>query len=403
MSRKSLFSIIGPGAIIAAAFIGPGTIGLCTKSGLTFGYDLLWVMLIAIAGTYILQEITVRMALVTDKGILEAIGMLIHHSGIKRVFYLSIFIAILIGNTAFEAGNIAGGAIGLDLLAREPVPILQYSPIFIGIFAALLLIIGQYKTIERVLIVMVTLMSIAFLIAAILTLPNLIELFKGFVPSTPAGSFYTIVGLIGTTIVPYNLFLHSSSVREKWKGITSLKAARRDAFIAIFVGGLVSISVIIAAAAAQGSGFDKPQDLAIALVPLFGESARYFLGIGLFAAGITSAITAPLAAAYVGREVFGWDQGMKHPLFRLVWIIVLGTGVFFASTGIKPLEVIQFAQFLNGLLLPFIAIVLFWGINQKSIMGNYTNSIGQNIGAGLIILFTLFISLKTFIHLFSAV
>lgn len=403
MARKSLLSKFGPGAIVAAAFIGPGTIGLCTKSGITYGYDLLWVMLIAIGGTYILQEITVRMTLATNQGIIQSIGRLVKTKPLKQLFFGAIFISILIGNTAFEAGNIAGGAIGVELLYEKTSQINDFIPLIIGIVASVILFIGNYKTIERFLIVLVMLMSISFLLTAIITLSQLSALFSGFIPSTPSGSFYTIVGLIGTTIVPYNLFLHASSVREKWSGVTEIKTARKDAFIAILIGGLVSMSVIIAAAAAQGANFDKPQDLAIALTPLFGESAKYFLGIGLLAAGLTSAITAPLAAAYVGSEVFGWKSGMKNPRFKIIWFFVLSVGVYFSSTGTKPLEIIQFAQFLNGILLPFIAIVLLWAINQRQLMGKFTNTGLQNIGAAIVILFALFISIKTFIHLFSNV
>jgi len=401
---KNFFSKIGPGALIAAAFIGPGTVSLCTKAGLQFGYDLLWVMLIAIMGTFILQEITVRIALVAQKGILQAIGQLIQHQLAKRLFYITIFLAILIGNTAFEAGNIAGGSMGLNLLfsgTQQTNEAFRVGPLIIGGIAAILLFIGHYKTLERALIMLVVFMSISFMITALLTFPVWSEIVIGLIPSTPTNSFFTIVGLIGTTIVPYNLFLHASSVREKWSSVSDLKAARRDAFAAILVGGIVSISIIIAAAATKGALFTQPADLALALEPLFGSSAKYLMGIGLFAAGITSAITAPLAAAYVGKEAFGWQGGLKNSYFKLVWMLVLGIGVFFASTGIKPLEIIQFAQFLNGVLLPFIAVVLFWGINQKKIMGHYVNSPAQNIGAALIILFTLFISFKTFVSLFS--
>jgi Mn2+/Fe2+ NRAMP family transporter len=318
------------------------------------------------------------------------------------MFLFSIFAVIFIGNTAFEAGNIAGGSIGIELLFNwkyQDSQAFRLGPLIIGAFAAVLLFIGHYKTLERVLIVLVVGMSLAFMTTAVMTMSNFSDILSGFIPTSPENSFFTIVGLVGTTIVPYNLFLHASSVREKWRGEQDLSAARRDAFVAILVGGLISMSVIIAAGATKGALFNEPADLALALEPIFGASAKYLMGIGLFAAGITSAITAPLAAAYVAKEAFGWDRGLKHPLFKLVWITVLSIGIFFASTGIKPLQIIQFAQFLNGVLLPFIAVVLFWGVNQKRIMGLYINSSAQNIGAALIILFTLFLSFRTFFNL----
>jgi manganese transport protein len=131
------------------------------------------------------------------------------------------------------------------------------------------------------------------------------------------------------------------------------------------------------------------------LEPLYGNSAKYFMGIGLFAAGVTSAITAPLAAAYVASSCFGWNSGLKDLKFRIVWMIILGLGIFFLSFGIKPIEIIKFAQVANGILLPVIAIFLLWIVNKSSVMGKYRNTKTQNILGLVIIVLAVVLGVKS--------
>ncbi|VAW26532.1 Manganese transport protein MntH, partial [hydrothermal vent metagenome] len=214
-------------------------------------------------------------------------------------------------------------------------------------------------------------------------------------------SVLTIIGLIGTTVVPYNLFLHASLVKEKWKNKNDLKFARKDTFIAIILGGFVSMSIIIAASAINGVEIKNGIDLAKGLEPLYGNFAKYFLGIGLFAAGITSAITAPLAAAYVARSCFGWDVGMKNIKFRMVWFLILFLGVVFSSFKINPIEIIKFAQVANGILLPIIALFLLWIVNKTTVLGTYKNGILQNIISGIIILVTIVLGFKSILKVFE--
>ena len=238
-------------------------------------------------------------------------------------------------------------------------------------------------------------MSLSFLLTAFITKPDLSEVLKGMlIPSTPSGSLLTIIALVGTTVVPYNLFLHASLVSEKWKSTDDLGAARRDTIVAIALGGMVSMSIIIAASSISGENVLNVMDLAKGLEPLYGDWAKYFMGIGLFAAGVTSAITAPLAAAYVVNSCFGWKASLKNMKFKAVWMIILFLGVFFMSFGIKPIEVIKFAQIANGILLPVIAIFLFWVVNRTAVMGNFKNSRLQNIIGLIIIILAIFLGAK---------
>lgn len=406
---KKIFKNIGPGPLVAAAFIGPGTVTLCTIAGVDFGYALLWALTLSVFATVILQEMSSRLGVVTQKGLSETIREEIKSPIIRSIIILLILSAIVVGNAAYEAGNISGAALGMETILGSPKlnlfeKTIGLWPIVIGLIASVLLIIGNYKIIERALIFLVVLMSLAFLATAILTEPNLKAIFTGmFLPKFPKNSTLTILGLIGTTVVPYNIFLHASLAKTKWKSTDDLAYAKKDTIIAVVLGGVVSMCIIISAAAIPFQDINNAADLALGLKPLFGKFATCFLGIGLFAAGITSAITAPLAAAYVASGCLGWDSNLKSKKFRIVWISILFLGVLFSSLGFKSIEIIKFAQIANGLLLPIVAGILMWIMNKSSILGKHKNRLLQNILGFVILVLTIFLSLKTFLNIFNVI
>ena len=389
-----MFKKLGPGVLVAAAFIGPGTVTACTLAGVNFGFSLLWAMLLSIIATYVLQEMSARLGIVTQKGLADVIKQELTSAWVRNSVIGLIFSAIIIGNASYEAGNIGGATLGMEALFG-----MTYSklyPSIIGVLAFLLLYFGNYKALEKVFIFLVLIMSLSFLATAVLTKPTILELIKGlFVPSIPKASILTIIALVGTTVVPYNLFLHAALVSEKWKSKDDLKFAKRDTLISIILGGLVSISILISAAAITKAEVNNVMDMAKALEPLYGSAALYFMGVGLFAAGITSAITAPLAAAYVANSCFGWKAEFKDVKFRFIWILILVLGVVFLSFGIKPIEIIKFAQITNGLLLPIIAIFLLWVVNRAGVMGIHKNNVVQNCIGIIIILLSILLGSKS--------
>lgn len=406
MIRK-WFKNIGPGTLIAAAFIGPGTVTICTLAGVEFGMSLLWAMLLSIIATIVLQEMAARLGIISQRGLSEIIRQEIVNPVTRQVITILILAAIVIGNAAYEAGNISGGILGLEtvfgkhVISTDSISLNLYS-VVIGLLAFILLYIGSYKIIERVLISLVLVMSLSFVITAIMTKPDLIAVLKGMmIPRFPENSILTIIGLIGTTVVPYNLFLHASLVKEKWNNPADLKYARKDTVISIVLGGLVSMAIMISAAAVPNQNIGSLSDLALGLEPLYGSFSKYFLALGLFAAGITSAITAPLAAAYVAKGCLGWKVTMKSYRFRMVWGGILLLGVVFSSFSIKPLQIIKFAQVANGLLLPIIAGVLLWIMNKKSVLGIYSNSKIQNFLGLCIFVISIVLGLKSILKVLA--
>ncbi|MCR9226579.1 MAG: Nramp family divalent metal transporter [Flavobacteriaceae bacterium] len=390
-----MFKKIGPGVLVAAAFVGPGTITMCTLAGAQFGYDLIWALLVSIMATIVLQAMTGRIGLVTQSGLVDVVRTELKIQWVKNMVIAIVLGAILIGNAAYEAGNIGGATLGLEQLVPQQ-QLRPFLPVIIGGIIFLLLWFSSYKILEKIFVGLVGIMGVSFIICAVITQPSISEILKGMlIPKLPENGLLTVVALVGTTVVPYNLFLHASLVKEKWSSKSDLKAVNWDTIVSIGLGGLVSMAILITASAAPISEINNALDMAMALEPLFGKMAFLFMAIGLLAAGITSAITAPLAAAYVASSCFGWEGGMQDKKFKMVWAIVLLCGVVFLSFDIKPIEVIQFAQVANGILLPVMASLLLWVVNKKSVMGENKNSLLQNVFGITIVVFAIFLGTKS--------
>lgn len=380
-----MFKKAGPGMLIAAAFIGPGTVTTCIRAGVDWRFGLLWALLLSVLATLVLQEMAGRLGLITREGIPGLIRTAVRKPVLKMLLIGIILSAIVIGNTAYEAGNISGAVLGLEALAGSRG--VSLYPVLTGILAFVLLWFGSYRVLERVFTALVLLMSLSFLLTAFLTQPDPVAFLKGLLIADPdPENLLTVVALIGTTVVPYNLFLYTSLVSEKWGSASALGHMRSDIAISVVVGGLVSMAIVVTAAGSDTRALEGVMDLARGLEPLYGKLARYGLGIGLFAAGITSAITAPLAAAFVARQCFGWDSRRRDWRFRTVWIIVLLFGVGTLSLDVRPLEIIFFAQVANGILLPLIAIFLWWAVNQPDLMKGNGNTRLQNLLAALVLI-----------------
>lgn len=396
---KGVKKYFGPSTLVTAAFIGPGTLTVCTLGGANFGYALLWVLLFATISTIILQEMTARLGLITQSGLGEAIRTQIENTSAKWLAILLVFTAIIIGNAAYEAGNISGAVLGISGVFGESVP----WALVIGITSFAILFIGKVKIIERILIGLVILMSLVFIVTAFLVKPDLSSIFSGLlIPSITDSNQLAILGLIGTTIVPYNLFLHASSVSQKWKSAKELPDLQKENGVAIGLGGLISMAIVITSAATIfGKGVTGISEMAMQLEPLLGSWAKYFLGLGLFAAGISSAITAPLAAAYTARGIFGWKEGFKTLKFRIIWMLILLIGTTFSMLGYKPIEVIQVAQVANGILLPIIVFFLIYLCNKKALLGSYINKPWQNGLAILVISISLIVSFRSLNSVFG--
>ena len=390
------FKNIGPGALVAAGFIGPGTVTTCTVSGASYGYTMLWALLFATVATIIFQEMASRVGIVSGKGLGENIRDRIPNKTLMWIAIVIVIIAIFVGNIAYETGNITGGILGIQAVVNAPmIPIV----IVLGVLAFAAMWVGSYKLVEKILTGIVIFMGLVFLITAFASPVDWGAVVAGlFTPSLPEGQagakgILTAVGLIGTTIVPYNLFLHASGASERFKDPEQIADARFDCVLSIGLGGIISMAILVCAAAnmhAAGITVTNGKDMAVALQPLLGNWATVLIGIGLLAAGFSSAITAPLSAAYAVNGVLGWGKTLKDLKFKIVWIIVLVAGCLMAVLlGKSPTELILVAQAANAILLPIMAFFVMYVANGKS-LGKWRNHAFSNICGVIFICITLF-------------
>ncbi len=404
MARKNKRSSFGPGFLVAAAFIGPGTVASCSMAGAQFGYALIFALVFATVTTIILQQMTGRLSLGSKHDLGQALREFPQSRLTKGIFAILTLSSITFGCAAYEAGNIIGGSLGLEMVTSVSQ---KYWVAIISLIAIFILSRGKYKLVEKFLIFLVFLMSVSFLTTLVIIKPNFLLILKGIIPSFPKNSLYLVLALVGTTVVPYNLFLHSSAVKEKWKSIAHLKEVKKDLLLSITLGGIISASIVITSAVAfygKGVSLESGIQLGQQLKPLFGTFTNFLFGLGFFAAGMSSALTAPYAAAFASSGVLGWKGGHNSKGFKGVWLGVIVAGLIVAylraAFNINPLSIIIFAQVANGFVLPVASIFLLFVLNNRQKMGKLVNNIKQNILGSLIILIVSFLGLWNIIKLF---
>ena len=379
---------------------------MCTIAGSQFGFALLWALLLSILITIFLQTTAIRIGIISQKSLSNAIVSQFNSRLIRIVSIILILSAILVGNIAYEAGNISGGVLGLESVfgtIKFSNGVNAYS-LLIGVFAFIILLIGNNRILERILMILVLFMSFAFFLTAIKIGFDIKSFLSGmFLPKFPDNSLLIIMGLIGTTVVPYNLFLHVSLAKEKWKSPDKLKEARIDTLIAVIVGGFISICIIISSTSIGLDNLNSAIDLAKGIEPVFGSFSKHLISFGLFAAGLTSAITAPLAAAYVTCGCLNWGTDLKSFNFRIIWFVVLFIGVVCSSLNISSIEIIKFAQVANGILLPTVTFFLILIANSKKVLGNYANSWKNNLISLFVFLITLILGIKSVIKVMELI
>jgi len=389
-------------SVISAAFIGPGTVTTASKAGVYFHYDLMWTMLFSIIACLFLQEASARLAIYSEMSLGEAISKHFENRSSRFIVLPSIVIAIILGSAAYETGNIIGSVEGLKFVFKNvPTWIFLVST---GIFVLLAFRLRSVKIIAQILGGFVYLMGIAFLITAITSKPDISEVLRGsFIPTIPdvPGAGMLILGIIGTTVVPYDLFLGSSIVDKT----QSIRDARIGLSVAIILGGIISMAIMaVGSSITEGWSQESIDNLefnfelmkdGLYLNSLINDYAVYIFGIGIFAAGFTSAITAPLASGLTAQNVFGkknpekWKQ--KSLRFQLLTGGVLLTGLTFGLLNIKPVPAIIVAQAFNGFILPFVAIFMMMIVNNPAVMKKRINSHFNNAIMTFVLLITLLI------------
>jgi NRAMP (natural resistance-associated macrophage protein)-like metal ion transporter len=397
---------LGPGMLVAGAFVGTGTITTSIVAGTEHGYTLLWASVTAaILIAIILQEMTARLSLSTGK----PLAVIVRE---KLGLWASIIVilAIVGGNSVYSVGNLSGVNIALGGLF-ENVPASVWI-IGVTLIYWSLLMLGKYNVLEKTITILVAAMGVLFLINMFYVKPDYLEVIKGLtIPTFELSEITIVIALIGTTVVPYNFYLHSTAVLERgWhknpKG--NLEMMRFDTIVPIFIGGLVTMAIGVVAGTvlhplhlSEGLVIEGSNQMAMTIEPLLGKVAYALFSLGLLAAAISSMPMAALSAAYVFTQSFGLNPDMKGTAFRLVFSFVAWVPVFFAIGVKNPIWTIILAQSINGMLLPITAVLVLYLINKKDTSGSLRNSTFSNILGFVAVGFTIVLGIINIISTFQ--
>lgn len=357
-------------SVISAAFIGPGTVTTAASAGASFGLSLLWGLLFATVACIVLQEQAARLMLAGQKNLGQVL-----QERFGRATAQAVAVAVVTGCAAYQAGNILGAVAGLQLLWEIPAP---FAALLTAFFGSLFLWRGNPQTVAKSMGIAVALMGLMFGGLAWKTPHGIGEWLQGlFIPRLPEGGLVLLTGLLGTTIVPYNLFLASGIGSNQ-----SVGEMRRGIAVAVLLGGAVSAAIL-----AAGTFLKEPFQFAAfaaAIGGQIGQAGIWLFAVGLFAAGFSSSVTAPLAAAVTLESIN--TSTFPRQRFRLIGGGVMAFGLVVALSGIKPVPVILAAQVANGMLLPLLAALLLLAVNdRRQLPPRYCNGLAGN-AAGIAVL-----------------
>ncbi|MDR3542343.1 MAG: Nramp family divalent metal transporter [Desulfosporosinus sp.] len=369
-------AVVGPGIITANVDNDAGGITTYAVAGAQFGYKFLWVFIPMTLALIIVQEMSARMGAVTGKGLADLIR---ENFGVRLTIFILIGLLIAdVGNTVSEFAGVAS--------SMEVFGLSKYIIVPLGALLVWLLVVkGTYQRVERIFLI-ASAIFITYIFAGFLAHPNWGEVAKQtFIPSFSTNSAYIamFVGLVGTTIAPWMQFYIQSAIVDKGITVKDYKYSRIDVIVGCFITDIVAIFIIVTTAATMhvaGISINDAKDAAIALKPLAGQYASILFAFGLFNASIFAATILPLATAYYVCEALGFEAGVdksfqEAPQFYTLYTIIIILGAMIILIPNAPLVLIMlWSQVINGVLLPFVLVFMLVLINNKNLMGTYTNS-----------------------------
>jgi NRAMP (natural resistance-associated macrophage protein)-like metal ion transporter len=375
------FALIGPGIITSNVDNDAGGITTYSLAGAKYGLSLLWTLIPILAALIIIQEMCVRMGVVSGKGLSDLIR---ERFGAKATFYLMIVLFLAnMGNTISEFAGVAA--------SMEIFGVSKYISVPLGAaFVWRLVVKGNYKSVEKAFLI-ACVFYFSYIISGFLIKPDWSEIMTAFV--TPAVKFdagwlIMAIGVVGTTIAPWMQFYLQSSVVDKGIKAQNYKYARMDVIFGSFMVNVVAFFIIMLCAVTlytNGLQIETAKDAALALAPLAGSYCALLFAFGLLNASLFAASILPLSTAYTICEAFGWESSLntkfvEAPQFYGLYtlIIFLGAGIILLP-GVPLISIMFYSQVINGILLPFVLIFMLLLINDRKIMGDYVNSTIMNI------------------------
>jgi len=382
ISLRDFFTYLGPTLIVSLAYIDPGNFGTDIAGGAQYNYDLIWAVWMASAFAMVLQYMSGKLGIATG----NSLAQLLRGSLKTRSRIIPYWLAAEIAIAATDLAEYLGTVIALNILFGIP---LLYASIFgaLDVIVLLALTSNRFRIIEYFFMVFVSVIAIGFLYELLLVGPNLHQIaIHSISPSISSGTVLVVVGIVGATVMPHVLWLHSSLTSTKlgrW-GIKEnehlprkkmLGLHLRENIVILSIAGCVNVAILVMAAAAFYPKFSSIQQISDAyniLGPLFGSFAAIIFALTLLASGIASSIVGTLA----GQEVMTSLLGIKvNPYLRR--IITRGINVFPTTVcillGISPLALLFYSQVFLSILIPLPMIPLIWYTSKKKVMGPYVN------------------------------
>jgi NRAMP (natural resistance-associated macrophage protein)-like metal ion transporter len=369
-------TVMGPGIITANIDNDASGITTYSVAGARFGYSLLWTLVPTTIALIVIQEMVGRMGVITGKGLADLIR---EEFGVKAAFYL--LLGLFIANFGNTVANFAGWAASMQILGLS-----KYVMVPIGAFGIWMLVTrGSYRLVENVLL-FACLIFAGYIVSAILAKPDWLEVSKSLViPDFKWDAEYIVlsIGIIGTTITPWMQFYMQSSIAEKGIKQEDYKLTRLDVIIGCSITDIISFSVIVTCGTLlfpHGIRVDEAAEAAIALQPLAGQYAALIFAVALANASILGSIIVPLATAYYICEAMGWEAGVNKsfkeaPQFMGIYTLMIVLAAMVVLIPGAPLVTLMvLSAIVNGLMLPFVLVFIIKLINNKRIMGEYTNS-----------------------------
>lgn len=389
---RDLWAYFGPALIVSVAYMDPGNYGTDISGGATFGYSMLWVVWLSGIMAMLLQYLSGKLGIATGHSLPEL--MRIH---LKRPIYvLPYWLAAEVAVAMTDLAEFLGTVIALNLLFGIP---LLYGT-FLSVFDVVLVLGvtgGNVRRLEYLFMTLVSTIGIGYVFEIFITAPALGPVFVGSVVPN-LGSTERIllaVGVVGATVMPHALFVHSSLANDK---ITtpSVDTKRRvlqlhtvESVIMFTFAGLVNAAIMVMAAAAfstHGIAVATIQDAYLTLEPLFGKIAAIVFGITLLASGLSSSTTGTIAGQAImegmlGRRVNLW---VRRIVTRLINTIPTALAIL---AGFEPLAILVYSQVALSLLLPLPLIPLLVLTGDKKLMGAFVNKKWTTIIAVVFVVF----------------
>jgi len=384
MSRWKKFalfmSIMGPGIITANIDNDASGITTYSVAGARFGYGLLWTLIPTTIALVVIQEMIARMGIVTGKGLSDLIR---EKYGIKTAFFM--MLGLLIANFGNTVANLAGWAASMEILGLSKYLMIPAGAIVIW----MLVTRGSYWFVEKILL-FACLIYFGYVISGIMAKPEWVPVLKStVVPQIHWNSEYVMlsIAIIGTTITPWMQFYLQSSIAEKGIKKEHYKMSRIDVVVGCFITDIISFFIIVACGTLlfpHGIRVHEASEAAVALRPLAGDYAYLIFALCLANASLLGAIIVPLATAYYICEAMGWEAGVNKtfneaPQFMWIYTLTIGLASIVILIPNAPLVFLMvLSAFVNGLLLPFVLIYALLLVNDKKLMGDYTNPKSYN-------------------------